>query len=162
LRIYLCASESALWVVRSQRLVRRQRSLHIRSAGCRKMLTMRRTLATLLIAVFGLVPSSSALFPSDAESNLPACCRVHGKHHCAMMANPPASSSGPVIQAGNCPFFPGSNAAVAHPITDIPKASQAVFSEVVSHPATHPQTEALYRISFSRADQKRGPPLFRS
>ena len=126
------------------------------------MLAMRRILATLLIAIFGFAPSGFALFASDAESNLPASCRGHGKHHCAMMAQKLAESSGPVIQAGRCPLFPGTNAAVAHRTTGVPRISEAIFCGVVSHPAAHPQTEARYRISYSRADQKRGPPAFLS
>jgi hypothetical protein len=121
---------------------------------------MRHTLATLLIAIFGFVPISPALFASDVDANLPACCRAHGKHHCAMMASRSVSSSGPAIQAGRCPLFPGNKAVVAHRVTGAPRTSQAVFSEVLSHPASHPQTEALYRISYSRAAQKRGPPSF--
>lgn len=122
------------------------------------MLTVRRTLATLLIAIFGILPISPALFASDAYSNLPACCRRHGQHHCAMMARQSTTSSAPAIQASSCPLFPSNKAVVAHRITGAPRTSQAVFSEIVSHPASHPQTEAMYRISYSRANQKRGPP----
>jgi hypothetical protein len=127
------------------------------------MRAMRRTLATLLIAIFGFAPVSPALFASDADFNLPACCRSHGKHHCAVMASRSASSSSdPAIQAGRCPLFPSNKAVVAQRITSALRTSQATFSEVVSHPASHPQTEALYRISYSRAAQKRGPPSFLS
>jgi hypothetical protein len=40
--------------------------------------------------------------------------------------------------------------------------AQVVFAAIVSHPAAHAQTEARYRISFSRAWQKRGPPALLS
>jgi hypothetical protein len=123
---------------------------------------MRRTLATLLIAIFGFTPISPALFASDVDSNLPACCRSHGTHHCAMMTMRSAPSSGPAIQTGRCPLFPTNKAIAAQRITGALRTSQAAFSEIVSHPASHPQTEALYRISYSRAAQKRGPPSFLS
>jgi hypothetical protein len=35
----------------------------------------------------------------------------------------------------------------------------AIFAELVSHPSIHRQTEAKYRVSFSRSRQKRGPPV---
>jgi hypothetical protein len=35
---------------------------------------------------------------------------------------------------------------------------QRIFAAIVAHPTAGPQTEALYRISYSRAGQKRGPP----
>jgi hypothetical protein len=123
---------------------------------------MRRTLATLLIAIFGFAPISPALFASDVDANLPACCRSHGKHHCTMMAMRSVSSPGPAMRAGRCPLFPTNKAVAAQRITSALRTSQAAFSEVVSHPASRPQTEALYRISYSRAAQKRGPPSFLS
>jgi len=126
------------------------------------MLVMRRVLVTLLIAIFGFVPSGFALFASDSDSNLPLCCRGHGKHHCAMMANRSASSSDAALRADRCPLFPRASALVAHRTTGVPRASQAYFSEFVSRPAANPQRKTLYRISYNRADQKRGPPSSRS
>jgi hypothetical protein len=51
---------------------------------------------------------------------LPACCRRHGSHHCALSGNAmalrtqAASGSGPILVApARCPFFPASNAVPA-------------------------------------------------
>ena len=44
---------------------------------------MRRLLSILLVALFWAGPVS-ALLPASTEGPLPACCRRHGAHHCAM------------------------------------------------------------------------------
>ena len=73
---------------------------------------MKRILSTLLILIFGLGPLAEAL-PAGAESSLPACCRRHGAHHCAMSAvkTPIAPEAAPgaahVLTAPlHCPCFP--------------------------------------------------------
>lgn len=48
---------------------------------------MRRFTAMLVLALLGAtipVPLLHAAL-SDPESDLPLCCRIRGKHHCAMM-----------------------------------------------------------------------------
>jgi hypothetical protein len=45
---------------------------------------MRRALSILLVLFFGLGPLSATLEADEAR--LPACCRAHGAHHCAMSA----------------------------------------------------------------------------
>jgi hypothetical protein len=69
------------------------------------------------------------------------------------------SSSGPSMQAGRCPFFPATRAVPANRTVSLPGFSQAAFAELLTHPASRPQTEALCRISYSRTGQKRGPPI---
>lgn len=44
---------------------------------------MRRSLGIVLIALFWLAPLAT-LLPGSDEAALPACCRRHGAHHCAM------------------------------------------------------------------------------
>jgi hypothetical protein len=119
---------------------------------------MRGIFATLLVALFSFSLISPVVFASDAESKLPACCRRGGKHHCEMMASQSESSSGPAVQAGRCGFFPAAPAIPASRTVSLPGVSQVIFAGLVSHPASRPQTEALCRISYSRAGQKRGPP----
>lgn len=75
--------------------------------------TMKRILSTLLILIFGLGPLLEAL-PASAESSLPACCRRHGAHHCAMSAvkTPIASEAAPgaayaLTAPMHCRSFPG-------------------------------------------------------
>jgi hypothetical protein len=120
---------------------------------------VRRVPAILLLAVFSFSLIGPAMYASDADSNLPACCRRDGKHHCAMAANR-TDSSAPALQASKCPAFPGSLGVPIQPTGGLVSVSQAVFAAVVSHPASQPQVQALYRVSFSRAGQKRGPPVF--
>jgi len=124
------------------------------------MSAMRRALAILLLGLFSFPLITPALFASDADSNLPACCRRGGKHHCAMMAmQPDAPLSGPSAQAGRCTLFPTPGAIPGRPAVSLPVVSQAIFAGLLSHPASCPQAEALCRISYSRAGQKRGPPV---
>ena len=123
------------------------------------MFAMRRMSAILLMALFSFSLISPAVFASDAESNLPACCRRGGNHHCAMITTTPSeSSSGPSLQAGRCQFFPAAKGFPASRTVSLPGSSQAIFTGLVGHPAARPQTEARCRISYSRAGQKRGPP----
>lgn len=73
---------------------------------------MRRPLAFLLILFFALGPLQGALEAGE-DSRLPACCRRHGAHHCAMSedmqsALERATSSVPAFAASaTCPSFPG-------------------------------------------------------
>ena len=122
---------------------------------------MRRISAILLMALFSLSLISPAVFASDADSNLPACCRRAGKHHCAMTASQ-LGASGPAVQTGRCPVFPAGEAVPANRPVSLPGTAQVVFAGLASHPASRPQTEALCRISYSRAAQKRGPPTLLS
>jgi hypothetical protein len=114
---------------------------------------VRSVCAILLLVLFGfplIVPEIRA----ESEPKLHACCLRGGKHHCA---EPSQETSGPSVRE-KCPDFPGASALPAFSNTILLNASQAYFSEIVKHPAIHPQTDALQRISFSRSRQKRGPP----
>jgi hypothetical protein len=112
----------------------------------------------LLVALFGLAPISPLVLASDADSRLPACCRRGGKHSCAMTASQPASSSGQTLQVARCRFFPPAQAIPPGRTVSLRGVSHAVFGELVSHPASRSQTEAFYRVFYSRAGQGRAPP----
>lgn len=115
-----------------------------------------------LLALFGLPFASSllALTPRDA-AKLPACCRIKGRHHCAMDAaqrsspqHDPAFSS-PVEK---CPFCPAALTATHAPgPLALPSAQTLAFGLAV-HPHGVAQTESRYRIARDRSRQKRGPP----
>ena len=126
------------------------------------MISMRRMSAILLMALFSFSLISPAVFVADADSKLPVCCRRGGKHHCTMTPSQSESSSGPAVQAGRCPFFPTAKAGPASRTVSLPGISQAISAGIASHPASRTQTESLFRISYSRAGQKRGPPTFLS
>lgn len=120
---------------------------------------VRRIAAILLLGVFSFLLIAPAAMAQDPEAQLPACCRTHGKHHCMMPTG--NQSGGPSFQAQNdrCPLFPKAGAFGSYHQTVTLAASQRFFASIVSHPAAHAQTEALYRISYSRTGQKRGPPV---
>jgi hypothetical protein len=119
---------------------------------------VRRAIAFSLMVLFSLT-LIAPLFAPDADANLPACCRRNGKHHCMMrmMERTAGNQRGFTTITEKCPCGPASACAVHSP-TYKPKAREEFYAEVVRHPARAPQTEALYRISFLRSRQKRGPP----
>jgi hypothetical protein len=98
---------------------------------------------------------------ADSESGLPACCRRDGKHHCAMMAmfEKQQQNTGPSVKAAarKCSLFPKAPPAFSTGHSALAPAIAAV-GQISSHPMGKAQTEALYRISHSRARDKRGPP----
>ena len=100
----------------------------------------------------------AAIAPSTtAASNLPACCRRAGIHGCSMTH---ASTSGPAFQAAPCAQYPRAGTAPAQAKASGVAPLETAIAAVVSHPTAQPQTEARYRVSYSRAAQKRGPPAF--
>jgi len=124
---------------------------------------MKRILSTLLILMFGLGPLAEAL-PARSESRLPACCRRHGAHHCAMsaamasMADQATPNSTPVLTApAHCPYYPGSMAASTTPAFAMVASAAAppvLFAQ--DHlPAT---SDAAARQSQIRTRAGRGPP----
>jgi hypothetical protein len=124
------------------------------------MFSMRRMSATLLLALFSFSLISPVVFASDADSKLPVCCRRNGKHHCASMATQSASSSGPAVRAGRCPFFPAAEGVPANRTIALAGISLARFEQIVSHHTSALRAESLCHSSYSRADQMRGPPAF--
>ena len=120
---------------------------------------MRRAAAGLLLSVFGFSLIAPALIAE--ESNLPACCRRLGAHHCALAS---ANSTGQELSAiqEKCPTYPTARVSPQSFLTMLLTPPEVIFASIVSHPAVHARTEARYRVSFSRARQKRGPPALLS
>jgi hypothetical protein len=119
---------------------------------------VRRVSAISLLVALSFSLIAPALF-ADPESKLPECCRRKGAHQCSMGAQDSAPSDGMAFRvAARCPSCPVAPA-VATDATAAPASSSgAVFASLVSHPSVQPQSEAHYRVSFSRSRQKRGPP----
>jgi hypothetical protein len=124
---------------------------------------MKRILSTLLILMFGLWPLAEAL-PARSELRLPACCRRHGAHHCAMsaamasMADQATPSSTPVLTApSHCPYYPGSMTASTTP-------AYAMFASATALPVLFAQdhfpaaSDAAARQSQIHTHAGRGPP----
>ncbi len=77
---------------------------------------MRRGFSIFLILFFGLGPLS--VFIDSEDANLPACCRRHGAHHCAMAAVMGDAVSGKTPIASTpltCPEYPGLGALFTAP-----------------------------------------------
>jgi hypothetical protein len=122
---------------------------------------LQRVCAFLLSVTFSL-QLFAPLLSAEPESKLPVCCRRDGKHACSMMIkSPSASSSGKVSIASkktSCPFYPtgksvpASDRVVVDPIHPANWAPPSIVVDVAE------QMEVRFRISFSRATKKRGPP----
>src|SRR5262245_22682514 len=117
---------------------------------------LKRACAILLLSFFSFSLIGPEAFV-DRDSNLPACCRRSGKHHCASMeqAHRNQPPSGPALKAiRQCASFPQTHGVRAFSTSILLSASQSFFASIVNHPAVQPQTEARQRESFSRSRQK--------
>ncbi|MEO6982327.1 MAG: hypothetical protein ABI072_04345 [Edaphobacter sp.] len=123
---------------------------------------MRRLLAVSLLLLFNL-PLISPLFAlsTNLESNLPACCRKNGLHHCDMQAqitNAPGKTAISAIPT-RCPAYP-------NPVTSLNSISAQTEATAQAPPVPsrattirlHNRTRA--RSVFNSACQQRGPPTF--
>jgi hypothetical protein len=123
---------------------------------------MRRLLSIFLVLFFSLGPLAATLEASD-DARLPACCRRHGAHHCAMTTRTTATmaqstSNETIVTApSTCPAFPGNTAART-------TAPHALTAAAVGLPALIAQTHApaaaraAARISQIRTRSGRAPP----
>jgi hypothetical protein len=118
-------------------------------------------LAITLLIAFGS-PLVAPIFAAtaDSEASLPACCRSHGAHRCAMLHIMFATSSGPALQAPPCTNYPN-----ALPPVRIATASHfaAQLASIEIHrngaPPAHSRRRAAGNFAPS-ANLKRGPPAF--
>jgi hypothetical protein len=126
---------------------------------------VQRVSAVFLLVLFNF-SLMAAFAPADSESKLLECCRRTGKHHCSAMMQPSSmqdgiqESSGPTVRqaAEKCPYPPRGGSSSPYGKTPLPRAARTMVALLVGHPAGLVQTEARYRVSFSRVRQKRGPP----
>jgi hypothetical protein len=115
----------------------------------------RRLQAALLLVLFCL-SLLSPLFGAAGRTNLPACCRRAGQHHCAGSQVPP---SGRVLQNdARCPLYPGIAPGAVQVFAGIfPAATVAArFRACVAARDSYARLRASSRID--RAYSKRGPP----
>jgi hypothetical protein len=122
---------------------------------------VRRTISITLLLLFSL-PLISPLFAlgRTAESRLPACCRMHGKHHCMMsMEEMEALLDGVHFTPPpmKCPLFPKALSPVPHQALFFDRAALP-FAEALSHSVLARQTEAWARGALDSARYQRGPP----
>ena len=132
---------------------------------------MRRGFSILLVLFFALGPVVAAL-QAENGSGLPACCRRHGQHRCAMDGRsdsdensataPPAAQTAheaSLSAPARCPFFPRAIAISVAPIhalaecaASLPESSSARLLANSSSPSLRTGVALLH---FGR-----GPPSF--
>lgn len=95
---------------------------------------------------------------ADAQAALPPCCRRDGKHHCAMMDMIDGDGS-PKFAPSRCPLYSRHVVVATVEQAAAPAEIAIVGGLVFTRPAPSAQTEILYRISYARSRQERGPPV---
>ena len=121
---------------------------------------MRRVPAILLLAVFSLSLIGPALF-ADTDTNLPACCRRDGQHHCDMMSTRTDSASDLSMHtsARRCPFFPKTGALLPHAGPALPTASQSLSAVLLVDRHISAHKEPGHPVALALSHHKRGPPV---
>ena len=123
---------------------------------------MRRGFSIFLVLLFGMGPLS-AMIPGSEDASLPACCRRHGAHHCAMnmqmaammakIADPRPAFSAPLT----CPLYPGLTMTIlmpAHALTAVQASQQVTWTRAI----TPVHARAAEHSNPSRTHAGRGPP----
>jgi hypothetical protein len=122
---------------------------------------MRRGFSIFLIVLFGLGPLSSLVDGSE-DASLPACCRRHGTHHCAMAVQMAASvqiaHQQPSFAAPlTCPDYPGLSMAILMPAYAL-AAKPASLSVPSLRRSVSVAEQAEAYFGTSREHAGRGPP----
>jgi hypothetical protein len=118
---------------------------------------VRRAFAILLLLLFSAPLIAPALaFPPD-NSQLPACCRRDGKHHCAMTMEVGSIPSSFHVVSERCPYSPFTHGPLM-PQHAFAAPADSTFSPASGPAAIAREAEAGYRISADRNRHKRGPP----
>jgi hypothetical protein len=119
---------------------------------------MRRVVAVFMLALVSLSLLAPALFAADPDAHLPACCRRGGKHRCAMDTAATADSS-PGLTSRTCSDYPPAHIGAAGPASWFAHAAVAVHGLDAANRNPGAQDEPFNHSSYSRAGQKRGPPV---
>ncbi len=123
---------------------------------------MRRLLSLVLLAVFSLPLILPALaLGQDPESNLPACCRRNGAHHCMMsMQELRALLDGHHVTTvhSKCPLYPAPLTTLRQQNLSFGAARPAVIDAPESLALKTAQIAAWARSAEAGARHKRGPP----
>jgi hypothetical protein len=121
---------------------------------------MRRAFAIALVLVFSLPLIAPGFASAPGESQLPACCRRAGRHHCALameMGNIPSSAH---VVSEKCPYSPCAATPLLQPHLFAGVSVPAVAGPATGTAAVVRAAEAGYRVSADRTRHKRGPPQF--
>ena len=136
---------------------------------------MRRLLSILLGLCLGLGPVFAAA-PANAlatavesaltgkssaeiaEASLPACCRRHGVHHCAMHGDAATAGQTSISAADCCPCWPHALASAAAPFTALAAEDGAVRVAVARR--ADAAVLDVPTLRSLREWPRRGPPAF--
>jgi hypothetical protein len=124
---------------------------------------VKRALASFWLSLFGFALLLPA-FSGGGDSDLPACCRRDGKHHCAMMeitdmAASDASPASPELRSvpPRCPLYLKHEALPVGLETVAAPAVSAIGQQVICDRAWQP-VENPRSVILDSSSQKRGPP----
>jgi hypothetical protein len=123
---------------------------------------LRKLIAITLLAIFGL-PFGASLFAltPKSETNLPACCRRSGGHHCNLGVAERGGVSGRhevVVSQEKCPFCPGALNVTTHPTKFRPSHSRIIHAHLISYSTVTAQIGLRHRVLRNRSHSERGPP----
>jgi hypothetical protein len=119
---------------------------------------MRRAFASLLLVLFSF-PLILPALRSDDASNLPACCRRAGQHHCAM-PDEGSPSDGLSSIAPRCPLYPASGAALVSFVPAALTSGTSAGAPVCVFQAASQTSQNIPQIALRGSELKRGPPSF--
>jgi len=124
---------------------------------------MRRILAIALLIAFGSPTFASLAAPlfaanTDPEAALPACCRSHGAHHCAMRHSVAAPTpTGPAFTTPPCPLYPTASTPLRLATASL-NTPLRLAVEQLRTPAPLATTPRPARTFTASANLNRGPP----
>ncbi|HEX3986625.1 MAG TPA: hypothetical protein VHX13_08440 [Acidobacteriaceae bacterium] len=122
---------------------------------------MRRAWAAFLVVLFSYPLIAPAFASGPDNSQLPACCRRNGRHHCAMQMADMALGNVPsqfATVSEKCPYSPFAHCPLMLPHSFRPSALRTAAGLSQGPALIVRAAEAGYRISADRARHKRGPP----
>ena len=122
---------------------------------------MKRGVGVFLILVFWLGPLAAVL-QANTESRLPACCRRHGAHRCAMAGEASESSASQpaspfVGSPSHCPRFPAAAPASTASLYAV-AASALLWPGLAAQALTAAVSASTAFLPPLRSHTVRGPP----
>jgi hypothetical protein len=115
---------------------------------------VQRLIANLLMYwMLLLVPGATALELARPQALLPACCRIHGAHHCTAAA---VQGGGPAWRGHGCPFANLSHAAML--LAPYLPATQAGVARTLEATQTPSAEQALLSAFLAGLPGSRAPP----
>jgi hypothetical protein len=127
-------------------------------AGFLYDIVVRRAFSILLLVVFSVPLIAPAFASAPDDSQLPACCRRAGKHHCGMNVEVGGIPSSFHVISARCPYSPFTHGPLMPQHAFAAPADSVSINPASGTAAVVRQAEAGYRVSTDRTRHKRGPP----